>query len=98
MAFVEYHLPCESCGSSDAVSLNDDGSAYCFSCSGYFKNYKEEPDVQSASSIKTNNFQSLSNEHGAIYGALTDRKISKDTAQKYGVKVVQDSRVLIIKN
>ena len=48
MAFVEYHLHCESCGSSDAVSLNDDGSAYCFSCSGYFKNYKEEPDVQSA--------------------------------------------------
>ena len=98
MAFVEYHLPCESCGSSDAVSLNDDGSAYCFSCSGYFKNYKEEPDVQSASPVKTNNFQSLSNEHGAIYSALTDRKISKDTAQKYGVKVVQDSNGQVVQH
>ena len=32
MSFVEYHKPCPLCGSSDAASVNEDGSAYCFSC------------------------------------------------------------------
>ena len=39
MPFVKYHQPCHSCGSSDAVSVNEDGSAWCFSCTTYFKNY-----------------------------------------------------------
>ena len=37
--FVKYHLPCPLCSSSDAVSLNADGSAYCFSCQEYMKDY-----------------------------------------------------------
>jgi|TARA_R110000796_G_scaffold105273_1_gene215251 twinkle protein len=98
MAFIEYHLPCEECGSSDAVSLNEDGSGYCFSCSGYFKNYKEEPTMKLVSHQSSNNLQSPNNEHGAVYGALTDRKISKDTAQKYGVKVVHDSAGNVIQH
>ena len=37
--FEKYHLPCPDCGSSDAVSVNKDGSAKCFSsmtCLGGF--------------------------------------------------------------
>ena len=34
--FVEYHVPCSSCGSSDARSINAIGSSYCFSCQSYF--------------------------------------------------------------
>ena len=29
------HLPCETCGSSDANSLYSDGHTYCFSCRSY---------------------------------------------------------------
>jgi twinkle protein len=29
------HLPCKSCGSSDANSLYDDGHTFCFSCNTY---------------------------------------------------------------
>ena len=29
---VEAHLPCTDCGSSDALSLYDDGGTHCFSC------------------------------------------------------------------
>ena len=29
------HIPCESCGSSDANSLFDDGHQYCFACETY---------------------------------------------------------------
>ena len=46
----------------------------------------------------TTNLQSADNEHGAVYGALTDRKISKETAQKYGVKVVHDSAGNVIQH
>ena len=36
--FVKYHLPCHECGSSDAVSVNEDGSAKCFSCDKFYSN------------------------------------------------------------
>ena len=39
------HLPCENCGSSDANSLYEDGSAYCFACSTYVKHVDAEGDV-----------------------------------------------------
>ena len=32
MAFTATHQPCNKCGSSDALSTNDDGSTHCFSC------------------------------------------------------------------
>lgn len=31
------HLPCEDCGSSDALSKYDDGHTFCFSCNTYRK-------------------------------------------------------------
>ena len=40
--FVKYHLPCPLCKSSDAVSVNADSSAYCFSCQKYIKEYDME--------------------------------------------------------
>ena len=39
MAFVKYHQPCPLCGSSDAASINEDGSAYCFSCDKRVNDY-----------------------------------------------------------
>ena len=44
MAFVKHKLPCPKCGGSDPVSLNDDGSAKCFSCETYFLNYNKAVD------------------------------------------------------
>ena len=38
--FIKYHVPCPECGSSDAVSVNSDGSAKCFSCSKFFPNFE----------------------------------------------------------
>ena len=40
--FVKYHLPCPLCESTDAVSVNADNSAYCFSCQQYIKEYNME--------------------------------------------------------
>ena len=35
MAFVELHQKCNDCGSSDALSYNEDGSSYCFACATF---------------------------------------------------------------
>jgi twinkle protein len=37
MPFIETHIECQECGSSDGRSLNDDGSSYCFVCNKFFK-------------------------------------------------------------
>ena len=88
MAFVKLHLPCDACGSKDALSVNENGSSKCFSCGDFIKNYNKE---DSSMELVKNKNTSLDNKHGAIYGALNDRKISKDTATKYGVKAVYNS-------
>lgn len=83
MPFVKIHQPCRTCNSSDAVSVNDDGSAKCFSCGAFFKNY-EDPMTQ------TPEIDNFIPEGDTDYYALTDRGIAKDVAQKYGVKVSLD--------
>jgi len=38
--FVKHKLPCPKCGGSDPVSMNENGSAKCFSCGEFFTDYK----------------------------------------------------------
>jgi len=93
------HQPCPICSSSDAVGVNQDGSAKCFSCGAFMPNYQqacEGKDMTVATKpIETKQPDNL-NEGNFI--ALTDRGISKNTAQKYGVKAVQDLNGKVIKH
>jgi len=98
MSFVKTKLPCPQCGGSDPVGLNEDGSAYCFSCSeripNYYKavsggsdNYKAPPSMQNSPVVEMQTYRN----NAAItsdgeFNALTDRKISLETAKKYAVK------------
>lgn len=87
MPFVKFHLPCTDCGGSDPVSQNDDGSAYCFSCNTYFKNYgtsEVQTPRQEDTVMEFTKYQGTGN--GSSFNALTDRGISLETAKKYGVK------------
>lgn len=83
MPFVKHNLPCLECGGSDPVSQNDDGSAYCFSCNTYFKQYGTS-EVQQDTVTDFTRYQPK--QDGASFNALTDRSISLETAKKYGVK------------
>jgi len=83
MPFVKFHLPCDACGGSDPVSQNDDGSAYCFSCNTYFKQYGTS-EVQQDTITDFAEYQPR--QDSASFNALTDRGISLATAKKYGVK------------
>jgi twinkle protein len=97
MAFVKTKLPCPQCGGSDPVGLNEDGSAYCFSCAeripSYYKavsggsdNYKPPmKSVPPVTELKTYRNNTVLSSDGE-FNALTDRKISLETAKKYGVK------------
>jgi len=85
--FVKYHLPCPLCESTDAVSVNADNSAYCFSCQKYIKEYNMEtqPVTNSNHEYEVKNFTKESD-----YAEIIDRNISEQTCKKFGVTVKMD--------
>lgn len=94
MAFVKYHQPCPLCNSSDAASINEDGSAYCFSCQTRINNYEQatigETVTDNIEDFKVHKNNSMNTSAGSFH-ALKDRNISLDTAKKYGVKSTLDN-------
>ena len=85
------HLPCESCGSSDANSLYDDGHTYCFSCETY-----GAPDETKEQASDGDPFTKVPNkgntEADLLYAqgqtqALKARGISADTVRHFGYRV-----------
>ena len=92
------HQPCPMCGSSDAVGVNKDGSAKCFSCGEFIFDYEG---ACRGKDMKTNNQPEIKTPDTVGEGSyidLTDRGISKATAQKYGVKAVQNLKGEVIKH
>ena len=89
--FIKHKLPCPECSSSDAVSLNENGSAKCFSCNTFFTNYEGQATgrvIDMKTKPKSDN--TFLTSYTGAYGSLTDRGISEKTATKYGVKIVKD--------
>tara|TARA_Y100000389_G_scaffold18178_2_gene15826 strand:+ start:1855 stop:3492 length:1638 start_codon:yes stop_codon:yes gene_type:complete len=88
--FIKYHLPCPLCSSSDAVSMNKDGSAYCFSCQEYIKEYNMETQeietTKSKNEYEVRDYLKQSN-----YAEIIDRNIKEHTCKRYGVTVKMDS-------
>lgn len=93
MAFVKTHLPCPDCGGSDPLALNEDGSSYCFSCTTH------TPAKEKVTDFKTYQRNSTlhSNDGGEFY-PLTDRGIRLETAKKFGVRSVKNSRGEIVEH
>ena len=91
--FVKYHLPCPLCKSSDAVSVNADSSAYCFSCMQFIKEYDMEtqPITNGKQKYKMNTSTTQSD-----FVEIVDRNLSENTCRKYGVTVKLDSMGSII--
>jgi twinkle protein len=89
VAFIKYHVPCFVCGGSDPVSINEDGSGFCFSCRHYYKEYPKETYSKEPLDFKMHQRNKLMNiTHEFKFNELTDRKIKLETAKKYGVKSV----------
>ena len=94
MGFVKYHQPCPVCDSSDACSINEDGSAYCFSCNKRIPNYETGGTIEE---LKVHRMNSV-NEIEGSFTALNDRGISLATAKKYNVKCITNREGKVIRH
>tara|TARA_R110000744_G_scaffold106646_4_gene202964 strand:- start:1146 stop:2816 length:1671 start_codon:yes stop_codon:yes gene_type:complete len=93
------HQPCPLCNSSDAVGINEDNSAKCFSCGEFMPSYTNAcggKDMQTATTTTPTKKPDMVDE--GQFSALTDRKISRATATKYGVKCVHDLQGNVVKH
>jgi twinkle protein len=81
--FSNTHLPCPKCGSSDAMSQNDDGWGHCFACNTRIPPVANSTPAQETSpACSPNNTPFLS---GDFY-PLKRRGIHIDTCQKYSYR------------
>jgi twinkle protein len=94
MGFVKYHQPCPECNSSDACSINEDGSAFCFSCNTRISNYELGGNIEE---LKVHRMNSV-NEIEGSFTALNDRGISLATAKKYNVKCITNREGKVIRH
>ena len=85
------HGPCGSCGSSDGVAIYSDNHKVCFVCNAYTHGDSSAPSI--LSKPKTRPLEMT----GTI-AAIQDRRISMDTAKRYGVTVEHGSDGIINKH
>lgn len=79
---VELHIPCPKCGSSDALSVYEDGGAKCFSCGHVWKNFRGGGNKKQMVTV-------VKEDAGRFpVNGIPDRCLTADTCKKYGVKVV----------
>lgn len=90
MGFVRTHLHCPSCDSSDALSENENGSAYCFACGEYLssKDYQlKKTEGTTLSVIESREPVSIVESEALFsYMPILNRGLVLDTVKKYGVK------------
>lgn len=87
MSKLVKHLPCDACGSSDAVALYTDGHTYCFSCG----DYKDGDEPIATATAGSKSIHSVPDN----FTDLADRHISAATARKYGVTNIPDEGVKV---
>jgi twinkle protein len=76
-----YKEGCDSCKSSDANAVYDDGHTYCFSCGAFKPGDGDTPEARprTPSDLIA----------GGEFLALPSRRIREDTCQKFGYRVVE---------
>jgi len=87
MAFVKHSMACEDCGSSRGFAIDDNGWGTCFSCGK--KTPPASTEAHSSRVIpmrpRESHTEAYNASEGIIHRALTDRKISVNAMQAYGV-------------
>ncbi|MDL5596002.1 DnaB-like helicase C-terminal domain-containing protein [Bacillus subtilis] len=85
------HVPCESCGSSDANSLYTDGHQYCFSCEAYVPGDGGEGSPRAAPRVADGCLE-FGKSQGR-YDNLPSRGLCADICRKYGYWVGKSNGV-----
>ena len=81
----KYKLPCDKCGSSDAVTLYDDGHSFCYSCRHYIPDQEKEEKEYLNTNIMSPQVGKRRQEIVPDFQAMPDRGLSKATAERYKV-------------
>lgn len=93
---VKSNLPCDRCGSSDALALYDDGHSFCFSCEHVeLKNnlgdiYGVEDRVVKIN--REDHHKAPAEFKDGELRSIPSRNISLDTCKFYGVKTIVDEQ------
>ena len=93
MAFVDTHVGCPKCDSSDAFAVNDNGWGHCFSCgsnippenSGITEGVKPSSGRVVSLPTKTPPSTPYNASQGVFYSNISDRKINSTVCEFYGV-------------
>lgn len=84
----EIHQPCPDCGSSDALTVNTDGSSKCYACGKFTPALKISGGESKLGPEDKPSKELLS---GKIIG-IDARNITKETCQKWGVELVETEK------
>ena len=76
------HQPCADCGSSDALTINVDGSTKCYSC-GIFKRAEGDFTTHITTQTKNTNIEMVI----GTYQEIKSRLIHEDTCKRFGYQV-----------
>jgi twinkle protein len=88
MSFISIHKPCEDCGSSDGLSINDDFSTYCFACANFTPSDQSiytEKSMPPETIVVKDMTSFLESYNNGVSTSISERKLSKDTVERYGV-------------
>lgn len=93
MTFKKIHLPCSDCGSSDALSVNEDGSTKCFNCGEY---RRDAVDLSGGAytQVSTTPKKPIVSHSDAFVTALADRRLTQQTVEKFGVMQKKSGDIL----
>ena len=84
MDYLATHQPCDDCGSSDALTINNDGSTYCHSCEKYHKPTENKP---MKTMMKINKPSGIPDFVNGSYKPITPRGINLETCKRMGYRV-----------
>jgi twinkle protein len=83
LPFVKTHQPCNDCGSSDGLSINDDGWTHCFVCEAR-RGSQSDVNAVNHRSVPVEAIQQVTEEFSdVVYKTIIERGISSDTAKAY---------------
>ena len=92
MTFAKTHQPCDDCGSSNALSVNKDGSTYCFKC-GTSRKPSEALAPSTYTNVSPKPQKPLVDLSDAFEVGFSDRRIAQSSASRYHVKVDSNNQV-----
>lgn len=75
MESIKTHQPCPDCGSSDALTINEDGSTKCFSCGKFTAGYTDKKNTLKSDFLK------------GVIRAIPERAINERTCVIYNYRI-----------